>query len=429
MRQNFNLHAALFWTINDFPAYGILSGWSTKGKLACPCCNKDTHSIRLANSSKQCYLGHRRWLVRDHRWRNDKKSFDGTRELRVSPTSLSGDDVLHQVHDLEGLILTKASDRRTKVHHQTRGDNWNKRSIFFQLPYWRTLALRHNLDVMHIEKNICDNILGTIMSIKGKNKDSLNARLDLKAMNIRPELHPIEKDNKFVIPGASYTLPKKEKHMFCKFLKEVKFPDGFSSNISRCVNLKDEKISGMKSHDCHIFLQHLLPHAVSGLLPKEVCEALTELSLFFNVLCSKTLKVDDLTAMQAQIGITLCKLERIFPPSFFDVMMHLPVHLANEAKLGGPVPYRSMWIIEQYLQTLKSYVRNRAHPEGSIAEGYIVNECMTQCSRYFDGIETKFNRLTRNDDCSIEESNGRTSIFFQHGWPVGASKLLDLERE
>ncbi|XP_019225059.1 PREDICTED: uncharacterized protein LOC109206668 [Nicotiana attenuata] len=45
-KQNFKLHASLLWTINDFPAYGNLSGWSTKGKLACPCCNKDTSSIR-----------------------------------------------------------------------------------------------------------------------------------------------------------------------------------------------------------------------------------------------------------------------------------------------------------------------------------------------------------------------------------------------
>lgn len=35
-KQNFHLRAALLWTINDFPAYGMLSGWSIKGKLACP---------------------------------------------------------------------------------------------------------------------------------------------------------------------------------------------------------------------------------------------------------------------------------------------------------------------------------------------------------------------------------------------------------
>ncbi|XP_065847546.1 uncharacterized protein [Euphorbia lathyris] len=72
-RQNFMLHASLLWTINDFPAYANLSGWSTKGKMACPCCNKDTCYLRLANCKKQCYMGHRRFLDSKHRWRKDKK--------------------------------------------------------------------------------------------------------------------------------------------------------------------------------------------------------------------------------------------------------------------------------------------------------------------------------------------------------------------
>lgn len=44
-KSNFTLRASVMWTINDFPAYGNLSGWSTKGKLACPCCHKDTHIL------------------------------------------------------------------------------------------------------------------------------------------------------------------------------------------------------------------------------------------------------------------------------------------------------------------------------------------------------------------------------------------------
>ncbi|XP_060181912.1 uncharacterized protein LOC132611513 isoform X1 [Lycium barbarum] len=51
-KKNFTLHASLLWTINDFPAYANLSGWSTKGKLACPCCNKGTVSTRLKNCKK-----------------------------------------------------------------------------------------------------------------------------------------------------------------------------------------------------------------------------------------------------------------------------------------------------------------------------------------------------------------------------------------
>ncbi|KAK6786968.1 hypothetical protein RDI58_015493 [Solanum bulbocastanum] len=100
-KQNFKLHASLLWTINEFPAYGNLSGWSTKGKLACPCCNKDTSSIRLANCKKQCFMGHRRYLPLNHKWMNDKKSFDGTEEKRLPPKKCSGIEILHQVHDLE----------------------------------------------------------------------------------------------------------------------------------------------------------------------------------------------------------------------------------------------------------------------------------------------------------------------------------------
>ena len=46
--------------------------------------------------------------------------------------------------------------------------------------------------------------------------------------------------------------------------------------------------------------------------------------------------------------------------------------------------------------TLKSYVCNRARPEGSIAEGYLVEECMTFCSRYLDDVESKLTRPVRN---------------------------------
>ena len=61
----------------------------------------------------------------------------------------------------------------------------------------------------------------------------------------------------------------------------------------------------------------------------------------------------------------------VFPPAFFDIMIHLPAHIAWEARLGGPVSYRWMYPVERYLRTLKGYVRNKACPEGSIAEGYI----------------------------------------------------------
>ena len=100
---------------------------------------------------------------------------------------------MDQVADLEGIILSKDASKKTKVSHDERGDSWNKRSIFCNLPYFKTLLLCHNLDVMHIEKNICDSIMATIMDVKGKTKDNINSRRDLQLMKIRPGMHPARK--------------------------------------------------------------------------------------------------------------------------------------------------------------------------------------------------------------------------------------------
>lgn len=56
------------WTINDFPTYGNLSGWSIKGFLACPTCNKETSYMWLKNGRKTCYMGHHRFLPSDQIW-------------------------------------------------------------------------------------------------------------------------------------------------------------------------------------------------------------------------------------------------------------------------------------------------------------------------------------------------------------------------
>ncbi|XP_029145441.1 uncharacterized protein [Arachis hypogaea] len=191
-----------------------------------------------------------------------------------------------------------------------------------------------------------------------------------------------------------------------------------------------KKIYGLKTHDCHVLLECFLPLVLRGLFSShDVRSALIGLCSFFKELCSKVLTVKNLEKIEEQIIITLCKLEMIFPPSFFDVMIHLPIHLASEAKIAGPVHYRWMYPIERYLRGLKAYVRNRAHPEGSIAEGYLANECLLFCSRYFNGIETKYNRVGRNWDGAIthgykvEIKDKVLPIFKQNGRPSRNCKV------
>ncbi|XP_075104365.1 uncharacterized protein LOC142178536 [Nicotiana tabacum] len=429
--ESFKMHAAVIWTINDFPTYGNLSRWSTKGYMACPTCNKNAPSHKLR--SKICYMDHRWYLDPKHTWRRSK-NFDGKIEKRLKPKELSGDDVLQQLDFLSTNRPGKHPNNK-KRKRLPEELNWVRRSILFELPYWKSLKLRHNLDIMHIEKNICENILGTILSIEGKTKDTYKARQDLKDMNIRKELWLQDNGSSYTMPAACYNMSKSEKKEFYKFLKSVKFPDGYASNISCRVSADDDKITGLKSHDYHVLLQRLLPIAIRGFVNKDVSSALIELGDFFQRICCKTLRKDDLEQLEKNIILILCKLEMIFPPAFFDVMVHLAVHLPREAMYGGPVQYRWMYKIERFLCNLKRYVRNKARPKGSIAEGYLIDECLTFCSMYLTGIETRFNREDRNNDGSSNKDEVILDIFsksvrpFRYGnYDIIPKKDFDMAR-
>ena len=69
--------------------------------------------------------------------------------------------------------------------------------------------------------------------------------------------------------------------------------------------------------------------------------------------------------------------------------------------------------------TLKKYVKNKTRPEGSIAEGYIMNEALRYCSMYLSGIETRFNRHDRNSDFNQVRRPSKLSLFTQPARPYG----------
>ena len=200
---------------------------------------------------------------------------------------------------------------------------------------------------MHVEKNICENIISTLLDVKGKSKDGINSRKDLEAMNIRHELHPESRGNKFYLPAAPHTLSKVEKEIFCKRLGNLKLPDGYGSNIGNCVSLDECKIIGLKSHDCHILMQQLLSVALRGLLPKGPRNSIFKLSSFFNEICQGVIDRNRVEQLEDDVSETLCMLERYFPPSFFDIMIHLAIHLGREVRLCGPVQYRWMYPFER----------------------------------------------------------------------------------
>jgi len=235
---------------------------------------------------------------------------------------------------------------------------------------------------MHVEKNVCDSFIGTLLNIQGMTKDGVNANLDLVEMKIQEDLAPREVGRRTCLPLACYTMSKQEKKSFCLCLKRVKVPQGYSSNIQSLVSMQDLKLVGLKSHNCHILIQQLLPVAIRGILPKNVRQIIMHLCAFFSSIWNKVIDPLKLDELQVEIVIILCQLEMFFPPSFFDIMVYLLLHLVREIKFCGPVYLRWMYPIERYMKILKGYVKNQYRPEASMIERYIAEESVEFCSNY-----------------------------------------------
>jgi len=126
-------------------------------------------------------------------------------------------------------------------------------------------------------RKMCDSLIGTLLNINEKTKDDLNAHLDLIKMNIQGELTPIEMGKCTYLPPTLYTMSKDEKISFFQRLKGVKVPQGHSLNVKSLVSMKDLKLIGLKSHDCHILMQQLMSVAIHGILPKNGRHTITRL--------------------------------------------------------------------------------------------------------------------------------------------------------
>ncbi|CAM8880716.1 unnamed protein product [Rhodiola kirilowii] len=160
------MKVAVISTISDFPGLGMLGGLKTKGYKACPLCLDGIDATYL--TERMAYQSHRRWLSKDHAWRKASDKFNGQVELRDIPPSLSGHEILDEIlnHDFPTVSLHP----RFKARGNTEKLCWTHKSIFYELPYWSAFIQPYSLDVIHIEKNVFDNIIGTILALEGKKR-------------------------------------------------------------------------------------------------------------------------------------------------------------------------------------------------------------------------------------------------------------------
>ncbi|KAL0409801.1 UNVERIFIED_CONTAM: hypothetical protein Sradi_1914500 [Sesamum radiatum] len=107
------------------------------------------------------------------------------------------------------------------------------------------------------------------------------------------------------------------------------------------------------------------------MLHESVWSALTEVSLLFQIICSTTLDVGKVKELRDNVPTMLCNLEIIFPPSFFNTMEHLIIHLPYETCVAGPVQYRWMHSFEgSFLNELYEHY----HSEDPIIEELVATQ-------------------------------------------------------
>jgi hypothetical protein len=238
----------------------------------------------------------------------------------------------------------------------------------------------HNIDVMHQECIVGESILCTCMAFTDKTKDNHKTMKDLAHLCNRssPELKYSGSKSR-----APFCFKPKERKEVLIWLKILKFPNGYAAGFRRVVNLDSGKLSGVKSHDYHIFMERLLLVMFHGYLNDGVWQTLAELSHFYRQLCAKEIMKEMIEKLEKEISVLICKLEKIFPPGWFNPMQHLLVHLPYEAKLDGLQHYRWMYHIEWALKNLRAMIRNKARVEGCITEEFKLKEIVYFTSVYF----------------------------------------------
>lgn len=352
-QESFQLRASLMFGIHDLSAQGNMSGCTTHGYFACVHCADKTRSAYLLYARKNVYYNYRIYLRGNHPFRKGENLGLETDETMHAPKRLSGKKSLEKLANVtykpgKLVVRSKALKRKRDdpdVDDDPYGDGVDdeltgaiyKESIFWELKTYRILYFRHCVDVMHTEKNVMEHILETIFDFDNKSMKSRNAKDELNELGLHCGQWTTSKHGSTVAAKPMFVLSKAEKESFCKILKDLKFPSGFASNLSNNVNIKNSSFSNFKSHDYHVIMEYLLPVCLQHAFPKhpELRRALHQISLYFRLLCSKVLSKSGLQEAKFMVAEAMCVLEKYFPALFFDISVHLTVHLADEALLCG----------------------------------------------------------------------------------------------
>jgi hypothetical protein len=195
------------------------------------------------------------------------------------------------------------------------------------------LPIRHALDVMHIERNISNNVFKHVFG----EKDSPAVRRDMEAVGkfLHLYLKPQAGSSDFIQPAAPYVFSSRKREEFMALISRTRVPTGYSSTLIK--HASEKRLAGLKSHDHHCLMQQVLPADVRNFLHTGVRETIIKLGYMFQGICSRVIDPNKVKELETSIAETLCLLELNFPPGFFDTMTHLTIHLPTQLVLCGPI--------------------------------------------------------------------------------------------
>jgi len=195
----------------------MLSGWSTQGLLTCLVCMHQNCAFQLQHGRKTSWFDfHHQFLPQNNCFRANKVAFRKGKNIHIgAPQRISGEMLSN--------IVSTLSKVTTNVHFQIsrfeeNEHSWTKQSIFWELPYWKHQLLRHNLDVIYIEKNFSENIINTVTDVLEKTKDDIKTRMDIFILCSRQELNLATRGStdKLCKPKAKFALPVPPKKAICE---------------------------------------------------------------------------------------------------------------------------------------------------------------------------------------------------------------------
>jgi hypothetical protein len=169
--------------------------------------------------------------------------------------------------------------------------------------------------------------MGMCLDVTGFTNDNVNARKDLAALCDCPSLEA--KPNargKLRRPKAPYCLKPIERKEVLRWFKTLKFLDRYAANIKRAVNVGTGKLSRLKSHNYHIFIERLMPVMFRDYFKPDLWKMFFELSYFYRYICAKEVSKAMMQRLEKKIAVLVCKMETVFPPGWFNAMQHLLVH-------------------------------------------------------------------------------------------------------